>query len=216
MDVHRPEMTPLEFLAGVLAFFGGLGVAKAGGTQASAIAGCGAMLLVFVVLAYRGQRRHNAARRRALDELRSHAAEMHPDERAFWLDATRRELGGTGLKPMRRARRELEALPGGLGSPEGALPRRPRPRLPFPVEALVIVPAIGCAVLTPVVAGFGAEGPAIAVALTLVCGFVFIAVERRAQLHRISRGSTELWQVVSVLVTVFAFVAIGAAAFGLE
>lgn len=172
-----------------------------------------AFVAVLAVLGWRGQLRHNAARRAALAELRESGLAMSPDERAAAYDQVREELGGPLLPSMRRARRELAAMPGGLGD---ARPGERRPRLPLAVELLVIVPLGTAAVEAPVMALAGVPSRPFYVSLSFVFWFVVMGVNRRTALRRTTQSGREVWIAASLFATLIAIVMVGSIAFGLS
>jgi hypothetical protein len=213
VEVRRPETPLWEATACVLAFGAAVLVLRVWMPGHAARWIAVSFLAVLVVAGWRGQVRHNAARRAALAELGERGLAMSPEERAAAWDKVREELGGALLPSMRRARRELAAMPGGLAEPRAG---EARPRLPLAVELLVLVPAIAAAVEAPVMALVGAESRPFYISLSFVFWFVVITVNRRTELRRTTQSGREVWIAASMFATLIAIVMVGSIAFGIS
>jgi hypothetical protein len=75
-------------------------------------------ILPMIVVAIRQQRRFNEARQEAISRLKHDAEAMSPSERAQALTAFRTRFHSQWTPEFRRLRRDLQAMPGGLGNPD--------------------------------------------------------------------------------------------------
>lgn len=114
-------------------------------------------LLPLIILLVRSQRRENARRRGAVDQLLAQAAELDPQSRAEALAAFNRRFDARLVPSVRRARRQLAAMPGRAAATS---PQRRDPPPARLIAAVLICPVVGAsAFVLAVAAGRDLSGP---------------------------------------------------------